>query len=269
MCIRDRLVGYEDPTTVPEYRILNLTVFGNVSNGVRRYTNYRLPTGGIPQEFRDILLTKHLSISVAVIVEWSKKENLQSPLPTESYGFLMKGIEPSYAIESAWGIFSEGALQQIVVEIRSRLLEFMLELSDKFPDEPLPNEIKQLSKEANVNDIFKGAVFGPGAVLNLAVGSNNTANQSTNHTITYQDLQSLADELRRHNVPSKDIEELKVAIDQDGEYPKKAGTFGPNVKNWFTSMLSKAGSTSWNIAVQTAAGVLTNALSLYYGLSNN
>ena len=27
--IKSELVGYEDPTTVPEYRILNLTVFGN------------------------------------------------------------------------------------------------------------------------------------------------------------------------------------------------------------------------------------------------
>jgi hypothetical protein len=144
----------------------------------------------------------------------------------------------------------------------------MLQLSDKLPSEPKPEKIKQLSKEANVSEIFKGAVFGPGAVLNVAVGSNNTATQTNKQAIITNNFFTLAEELRRHQVPDADINLLELAITEDGDTEElDSGNYGPRVKAWLGNMIAKSGTATWSITTQAAAGILANALSKYYGFS--
>lgn len=261
--------GYAADAEIPDYRRLTVVPFGTVSNGVHRYSEIQLPTKGIPDDMKDFMLVRNVTHGVAVIREWTKKKTLQSPYPPETYGIFKKAIDRSYQVEGAWGVFSEGAFTQILVEIRSRFLDFMLQLSDRMPTEPEPAAIKQMSKEIGVNELFKGAVFRDGAVLNVAVGDKNTVTQTVTNTITKGDFSSLAAELRKANVAEPDIQELKVAVDEDGasgeETPKN---FGPKVRSWFNNMLMKAGTSAWDFSLQTGAGVLAGAISKYYGISS-
>jgi hypothetical protein len=267
--VKSEVKGYADGATLPDYRQLTVTPFGNVANLARRYTNMQLPTVGIPEDMRDFMLVRPIAGSVAVIREWAKKKNLQNPYPPETYGMFNTAIERSYQVESAWGVFSEGAFTQILVEIRSRFLDFMLQLSDRMPAEPEPAAIKQMSKEIGVSELFKGAIFGDGAVLNVAVGDKNTVTQTVTNTVTKGDFNSLAAELRKANVAEPDIKELKVAVDEDSasgqEIPKN---FGPKVRTWFNNMLMKAGTSAWDFSLQTGAGVLAGAISKFYGISS-
>lgn len=157
--VKSEAVGYADDSEIPEYRRLTVVPFGTLSNGVQRYAEIQLPTKGIPADMKDFMLARHIKYGVAVIREWTKKETLQSPYPPESYGMFKKVIDPSYQVESAWGVFSEGAFTQILVEIRSRFLEFMLQLSDRVPAEPEPGEIKQMSKEIGGERAFQRCDF--------------------------------------------------------------------------------------------------------------
>ena len=81
----------------------------------------------------------------------------------EFYHYLKKGLASGFEVERAWGQPSVGAILQAVVEVRSRLLDFALKLSDKFPSDTDPGDMKQAAREASVSDIFRNAVFGDNA----------------------------------------------------------------------------------------------------------
>lgn len=104
--------------------------------------------------------------------------------------------------------------------------------------------------------------------MNVAVGDKNTVTQTVTHGVTKGDFSSLASELKKANVPETDIQELKAAVDEDEasgvEIPKN---FGPKVRSWYGSMLSKAGTAAWDFSLQAGAGVLAAAISKYYGIS--
>jgi len=265
--IRGELVGYAQGVDVPDYRILHVTIYGNVANFSRRYSNYLLSTIGVPEKIRDKLLTRRIWNSISVIQGWASSNGIKSPIEPQYFPFFMKGIDDSYQIESAWGEFSAGAFTQIIVEVRSRLLDFMLNLSDKLPQTD-DADVKALSKEINVNELFEDAVFGDGVTLNVAVGSNNSANQHVVQNIKKGNTESLRLELLRHSVPPTDMDELGAAIlDDDGSEEHARQEFGPGVRKWIGGMLSKAGTASFGLSTQVAAGVLAAAIGKYYGFA--
>lgn len=81
------------------------------------------------------------------------------------FGEFDKGLDNGYQVQTAWACYPAGAMIQIVTEVKSRLLEFLLELSEKFPEEVDPNNIKIRSKEVNVSEIFKNTMFGDNATV--------------------------------------------------------------------------------------------------------
>lgn len=265
--INGELVGYPDGVPIPEYRTLNVLLYGNISNGRYRYTSYRLDPGAIPEDIRNKILNQTFNAGIKVINGWILKENkLQVPMPSGIVPYLKKRLDSSYGIESVWGVTGEGSFTQILSEVRSRLLEFMLELSDRLPAEPAPSEIKQLSKEMNLSEVFRGAIFGSNTVLNLAVGSGNTATQTVTQNASVNNFSELSEELKSHNIPEKDIEELGGAIKEDNgaiEHEKK--DFGPKVSGWIGKVIGKAASGTIDLSVKVATGVVVAAISKYYG----
>jgi hypothetical protein len=131
------LKGYADRGDLPPYRVLPVTVMASLSNGVVRYGEQVLPIRSADPRIRERLEYKHLTESIAVIEQWSKKDtDLAIVIAPEFYSHLKKAIDPSFEIERAWGKCSIGAMLQVVVEVRTRLLELALQISDKIPQEP-------------------------------------------------------------------------------------------------------------------------------------
>jgi len=59
---------------------------------------------------------------------------------------------------------------------------------------------------------------------------------------------------------------LKEAIEKDRGAPEhKDKKYGKNVRGWISSMLTKATESIWNVELGIASGLLTNALTAYYG----
>lgn len=265
--INGELVGYPNGVPIPEYRTAVVLLYGNISNGRFRYTSYRLDPSGIPENIRNKILNQTFNAGIKVIHGWILKENkLQVPMPPALVPYLKERLDSSYGIESVWGVVGEGSFTQILSEVRSRLLEFMLELSDRLPAEPALEDIKKLSKEMNLGEVFHGAVFGPNTVLNLAVGTGNTATQTTTQNVSMNNFSDLAEELKRYNIPEKDIQELGEAIEADKaavEHEKK--DFGPKVGGWIVKTIGKAVSGTIDLSVKVATGVVVAAISKYYG----
>lgn len=266
--VKNEVQGYKDDADLPEYRVFQLTPYGDLENSVKRYTSYQLPVADMSREMQDKFLVSRLKHSIAVIDEFSRKEDdLIIHLPPFTHRYLRRGISDSFVIVAAWSKPPAGCFTQVLHEARSRLLGLLLELSDLIPEEEGSEALDTMPNVADVNGMFKGAVFGDGANINLAIGHGNQASNNK-VSVVKNDIGSLVRELTEIKVPEADIALLKTAINEDAEQagPGEKG-FGEKVRGWLGSMISKAGTPAWEVPAQIGAGVLTDAISKFYGLS--
>lgn len=97
------------------------------------------------------------------------------------------------------------------------------------------------------------------------LGSDNI--QKVTNSIIKNDFKALSKVLQENGVDRSDVDLLKDAIDNDQSFSiVEKDEFGPSVKLWMESMLSKAINASWQIELGVAGSLLATALNSYYGL---
>ena len=258
------LTGYPENIPVPEYRILNVQVKGNVTNVAFTYNDQLLPTAHLGDEIRLKLARYGARESISALEELARKatQGLSIPLAPEFYGLLGKPLSNDFQVQQAWRAIGQGQLAQILTQVRSRLLDFVLELSEKVGEEMTDEDIKRVGRSPDTASMFNNAIFGDN--VTILVGDNS--HQTVTNRIARGDFDALKSLLQERNVAVADIDELRSAIeaDADGE-DVKAKRLGPRVKGWVKSMLSKAVDTSWQIEIGIASNLLTDALKAYYG----
>lgn len=260
--VDSELRGYQSIDSLPSYRVVHVSVLGNVSNMAYRQTHQVLPMMHLDKSIREKLDTRFLTDSIAVISEYSKRDDLQITIAPEYYPLLSKGLSNGYQVETAWGMTSSGVMTQVLTEVNSRLLGFVLELSEKFPSEMDTEEMRSRAKEVGVSDLFNNAVFGDNTTI--VVGDSNT--QNVRNSINRNDIHSLVEVLKQNKVSDADINALKLAIEKDQDTEEvKTGQFGKEVSSWMGTMVSKAASTVWDIKVGAAGSLLATAIGKYYG----
>ncbi|ENB4343311.1 hypothetical protein ABHP84_003961 [Vibrio parahaemolyticus] len=260
--VDSELRGYQSIDSLPSYRVVHVSVLGNVSNMAYRQTHQVLPMIHLDKSIREKLDTRFLTDSIAVISEYSKRDDLQITIAPEYYPLLSKGLSNGYQVETAWGMTSSGVMTQVLTEVNSRLLDFVLELSEKFPSEMDTEDMRSRAKEVGVSDLFNNAVFGDNTTI--VVGDSNT--QNVRNSINRNDIHSLVEVLKQNKVSDADINALKLAIEKDQDTEEvKTGQFGKEVSTWMGTMVSKAASTVWDIKVGAAGSLLATAIGKYYG----
>ncbi|PNG29065.1 hypothetical protein A1395_28680 [Pseudomonas protegens] len=267
--VKNEIQGYGAADTIPEYRSTNIIPYGTLENSARTYKKFKLPTGGIPEKYKQDFLTSNLNKSIAVIEEFEKNASgLTAVIDPGLYQFLVEGIDPSYTLIKAWGEIPAGTFTQIINNVRSRLLDLLLNLSDRLPDSLQEKDLKEMSKVYDFNNMFKGTVFGENSNINFAIGTGNQTSINVT-SVKKNDLNSLISELKKHNISEADLSELKEAIATDKNNKEDTTkNFGSRVRGWLGSMISKAGTPALEISTQVAAGCLTSALSNFYGLTS-
>ena len=72
--------------------------------------------------------------------------------------------------------------------------------------------------------------------------------------------------LKKTGIDEEDLGVLRAAIHDDEGSPDHAEKkLGPRVRSWIGSMMTKAGTSTWQIAVAAAGNVLGNTISAFYG----
>ena len=261
--VNSELNGYPSIDNVPDYRKLNISVHGNLSNGYYYHNDQPLPVSQLDEKLRKNLQTHNLLPSIAVIESYAKDDkHLTISIAPELFPALCKNLSDGWFVDRAWGKPSLGSMLQVVTEVRSRLLDFLLELSEKIPEELDASEMKQKSKEIGTADLFNNTVFGDNATI--VVGSHNV--QSIQNNVAKNDFESLAAFLRNNKIDETDVQALKTAIDKDiGSPEHNEKKYGSNVRTWVSSMLIKATESVWNVNLGIASSLIANALNAYYG----
>lgn len=262
--VNSELNGYSDKDTLPEYRVLSAQVLVNASNGAYRVTSHHIPMGHLEDHHREAIETAEMDQSLAVLEKFTENDSghLQAHIPMESYGILGKGLGNQYQIESAWSEISHTSVLQILIQVRSRLLGFVLELNDEFPSELNEEQVKERIDNVDTENLFNNAIFGDNTTI--LVGSSNS--QTVSNMSIKGDFSALAETLEKNGVSQPDIDSLKEAIEQDSSIiSEDSKEYGLAVESWLQVMLSKAVETSWNIELGVASSLLATALNGFYG----
>jgi len=262
--VNDELRGYDKDKPVPAYRIIPTRLVGNYQNIAYRATEQTLPTGHLPEKLRKDFSRDELRQSVEVLEKQTQdaKGSLIRPIAPEFYGAIEKAFVKGNWIDSAWIQMEPTQLLNTLVEIRSRLLDFALNLQDELGDMP-EDDMKEAAKGIDANGIFHAAVFGDNTTI--IVGNENKT--TVTNTVTKGDFKSLAETFRKAGVEEADIVELDAAVREDDAAAVVATKqYGPRVKTWMATMTGKAIDGVWALGLSAGAQVLGTAIGAYYGI---
>lgn len=184
-------------------------------------------------------------------------ESLHLPLSPEIGTQIDKGMK-GYWVQKCWVEMQPLQIKNGISQVRSRLLDFALNLRDKIGGVE-EKEVKAKAAATDVPGMFHGAVFGDNATV--VVGNENRIKVSNQKG----DFDSLANVLTAKGVSEDDVAELKAAVASDeGKVDIANKSFGPRVKDWMAKMMQKTVNASWEIELGVAGGLLTEALKAYY-----
>ena len=95
--VNSELNGYPDIESVPEYRVITVSVYGNASNMAWRYSDHPLPLFHLDKKIRKNLETQYLTQSIAVIESYTKDDkDLTIAIAPEYFPLLSKGLSGGY-----------------------------------------------------------------------------------------------------------------------------------------------------------------------------
>lgn len=264
--VNRELNGYSDDDEVPPYRVLPAAVKLTITDGLtRRYKDFPAQMSQVDPKVRGWLDKYELRQSISALESMAKSEGdtLGSDIAPELWGQLSKGISKGFFIEYARSQTSKAGLLGVITQIRSRLLDFVLELETRLPRDASDEDVKKIATPAAVGNLLNNAMFGHNTTI--VIGDRNT--QHLNFSVVQKgDFESLSTFLKSRKVPETDVAALRAAIDSDAsavEHQKKE--LGPKVKSWRDKMIAKAVETSWQIEVGIAGNLLASALGSYYG----
>lgn len=257
------LNGYPESMELPEYRVLPSSLLGNASNGEWRIQERPLPTGHLKAEQRKAYTTAELRQSLSILEQFGTTGVLAREVPPEAYGILGQGLSNGFHIERAWCRTPAHDIQGVLTQVRSRLLDFMLELKETVGDADDNKTIRENLDSVDTGGMLRHAMFGTiGDNATIIFGGQNSLD--IKNDVHKGDFASLAKVLLENRIPNDDIEVLRAAITQDkvsGEVELSKGQTG----RWLLGLLEKAAKGSLKVGTAVVAHVATESLTKYIG----
>lgn len=262
------LKGYPEEVDLPEYRITSARVLINANNLVHRYNGLELNLSHFDDEEYNKARQSLIRISISQIehlLSDSQGEHFFSEtIPVALARHYAPEVHESYHITRIYKQIANHNLTSIITQVRTRLIDFMLELSSQL-DSTEGNTLSEKANKIDTSAMFSNAIFGPNAVIN--VGDNNRTKISI--VIEKNNFGMLKKHLSEKGVAQEDIKDLEIALREDEKISRRPdNNYGPQVAQWFSKMISKASDNTWAVGVSVASTVLTTALNQYLGITS-
>jgi AbiTii len=182
--VNNELNGYPEDADLPSYRILQSEVLANVSNIAWRAARQPIPIMHLDPKYRCSIEKAHFHQSLAVIEKNAAKGTFIRRIPMEANHLFDKGLSNDFRTENVWCETSRSDILNILVQVRSRLLDFMLELRDIVGETATESDLREKSTSVDASSMFNNAIFGAGSNTTILIGqqSSITATQSISGT---------------------------------------------------------------------------------------
>ncbi len=252
------LGGYPDRDSVPSYRRFrptNLGTFaGPFQSGVK---NVVLPTFDLPDTVKEFAENLIFFDGVGAL-EAQASSSHQWKWPQEMVMLAQNSIQMTggMVLVDAHQPIPSHVISGVLDQVKNRLLDFVLGLQESnVTAEDLDNRTVEPEVARN---LFHINIYGDRNI----VASGERVNQKVK-IVQEGDIDSLLESLREFNVEDDDLSKLKDAV--LAEPSATSGSYGPKVQSWLGGMISKAVTKTWNVGLENASKLLTDALNGYYG----
>jgi hypothetical protein len=254
--VAHELTGYPDEAALPAYRgPLDGQVRAHlVGTFGREAKSIAVPITNFPKEMRDRVTEFRFYQGVgtldALIADARRNDDPRviSPFPVEVAAAMP--VWQGYQTISMWNELPVAAVAGILDQVRSRALEFVLEIEAENPEAGTAATAEPPVPLARTDAIFYTVIFGG----NVAVGPGATVQ------VIQGDLGSLMAYLEAQGVSPEDRKELEAALAAD------RGKLGPRVRDWLGSLAVKATSSGGRIAESAVAGLAAAAIARFLGI---
>lgn len=268
----NELKGYRNTVLLPEYRNAKANPKCTISDGFNYQENQPIPVAIFEKKIFDFLVRLPLDQGV---------KSLEKTASGEYGDYIVKEFGDDFG---AWLsreaqkngqkirftqiriLVHIGEVNQALGEIRTRLLELMLELEKQYPNLELELKNHSIDKEKvnekiiHIMSQVNITTTGDGNLINT--GSHNTFNVNTK--ISKGDNESLIKTLKELNISKDDIAEISQIVEDDNpDYDTK--TLGDKTRGWISKMLNKTLDGTWEVATGAAGGLLSELFKNYFG----
>ena len=266
--VDDELNGYKgNNEEIPDYRQAHVESFGDFVNPLgNQWKNVPIPTLNLHDRTKkfatEFLLAEGVRALESHIASDSPCFNAQ--WPANLVAIISDKIYVESNCISAWKSISRGQVEQVLDTVRNRLLGFVIELQERYPEiGESEDAISKVPKE-QISSVFNTFIFGN----NNVVASGSDIDQEVHQQIHENDLDALLRYMELIGIPANDAKELKKAIEEDGPRTEP-GKFGSKVVDWISKMTKKAIEGTLDVAISSAPTLIkkaSKALLGYYGL---
>lgn len=264
--VRAELNGYESREDLPDYRVMPTQVLGHFSGSFGSgLKNAPIPKSAIDEDHCDWLFTNHLTDPAAELeqlTQGDKAENLKSPWPADIVAYYQrKQIYEHMVLSYAWRILTKATLSGILDTIRTRILEFALQIEEQMDikESKKPTGKPKLTSpsEKKVSQIVNNTIYGG----NVAFGNVGDTNQY-NVQIKAGDLPGLKEHLKSIGVTNDLLNSLDEAIKEDEGTEKAPGSA---TSGWLAKVMSMIGRGTLSLATNAGGSMIATALMQYLG----
>ena len=233
--VDNELNGYSDGDDIPYYRRYPAYNYGDfLDSSGRRIENRPIPKIDLPEHPRIEHIRKGFMQEyffyqgIGTLEELRKRREIKDSWHPMIIAIAARTrIYEGLTLEDAWTSFDPSIIAEILGAVRSKLLTFILELQEQFPElRESDDKIGEVPPE-KVTHIYNTHIHGDQNVV--AAGANIT--QHVQQEVRRNDLGSLLSYLQSVGVSEGDAQELKEAVEEDGPREKATG-FGPRVVTW-------------------------------------
>lgn len=258
----NELNGYSGKNKLPDYRRFNAVNRGTfIGPFGHKLMNVQIPLVGTPDDFRQHIEKFYLRQGVKSIESAvrSGDKTFKYYWPSNMTTYYSNNFCDDCEYAEVWQEVSVELLEQVLDIIRTRLLDFIFELREKYPDiQESPDNITKISKNESLN-IFHNCIFKEECSI-----SSFDNFQIVQQHVQKDDLSSLLKYLEVIGIPLSELNNLEVAIKNDKcEEEKK--TIGLNVHAWFSSFSQKLFPGAISKATDISFDLISKALLAYYG----
>ena len=255
---QNELSGYQTDD-MPDYR----KFYGQLKV-LHPYTGQYIPFH-IPDETKQLLTLIEFEPSIGVIRNLLLNNTngfFEKTIPNEVRTWLIEAQETAIPFEPKI-IFHKSDLMNIQSKIRNMILDWALTLEEEdFSEEGI--QFSKTKKELAMTNQFNIQNM-QGYVGNFS-GGNIQQNIHDGIHIEKGNFDSLAEYLVKNGIPYSELSKLKIALNEDSP-PINTKNFGNHVHNWIDDIAKKVSNRIIDIPITTITGLLTKAISKYYGLS--
>ena len=267
--VDNELNGYPDDTSIPRYRRYTAQNYGDFID-ISNYHVKNVPIAAVDlhDPVKDFAQEVIIMESVGVVEDMMNNPDMRKDgaikysWPHEAVQFAetttyKEAKQSGMALVRAWKHIGSNDLTRILEAVRNKLLAFVLELQDKFPElAESDDKIGDVPLEQTTN-IFNTHIHGNQNVV--AASANIT--QDVRLVVRSNDISSLLSYLKSIGVSEEDTQELKEAVEEDGPAEESAG-LGPRVRDWLGK---KAAEGALNATMSGIATTAAKAVAQYNG----